>query len=155
MGWLVDWWACPVLRTSSPKRSTRPRGLGRPGTGKTALGSGAVGQWEQLSLIGFSPGPGPGPRSPVFARLPLSVLCLCEPCQPATACSLACATRDRIGFPGSPQPLRRIDSVPYICQTLSIGLITYVINNWTLCVIMEREAAVPVQHRLDEDEIGK
>lgn len=152
----MGWWAGPLLRTSSPKRSTRPRGLGRPGTGKTALGSGAVGQWEQLSLIGLLQ-PWTWAWTSVFlfcSSLSVSLLCLCEPCQPDLACSLACATRDRIGFPGSSQPLRRIDSVPYICQTLSIGLITYVINDSTLCVILERKAAVPSQHRLNEGEIG-
>lgn len=84
-------WARPLVHpVSLPvelERSSRPRGLGRPG--KSALGSGAVGQAGSLLSSASALGPG----------LDLGFLFLLACCDPAPACSLQSATsRPELGF---------------------------------------------------------
>lgn len=164
---------------SNSKRSWRPRGLGKPG--KTALGSGAVGQGGNTSLcaslIGLSPGPGPAdldldldlgflfPSSSAVTLLSLPV-----PCQ--------VPREGRIGFPGSLQPLRRIDSgcrtsstaqfkvfpIGLSCKCCTVGVTVCTVGVFphhdacryfdTVDCVLWMETAAPVQHRSDRDLIG-
>lgn len=103
------------LSSSSSKRSWRPRGLGKPG--KTALGSGAVGQVGTLfSLSALDLGLGLGDLD-LDLDLDLGFLFRSSPAVTLPLLPVPCHVprEGRIGFPGSLQPLRRIDSG---CRTL-------------------------------------
>lgn len=163
---------------SSSERSWRPRGLGKPG--ETALGSGAVGQvGTLLSLIGPQPWTWAWIWTWTWASVSFSHFACCDPASPAPLPVPCQVPREsRIGFPGSLQPLRRIDSgcrtsstaqfkvfpigLPCKCCTVGVTVCTVgVYPHLDVCryldtvgYVLWMETAAPVQHRLNRDVIG-
>lgn len=131
-------------------------------------------RWEHSSLIGLSPGPGPGPGP--GPRFPFSLSACCDPATlPPLPVPCQVPREGRIGFPGSLQPLRRIDSgcrpahfkvfpIGLSCKCCTVGVTVCTVGVYphhdvcqcfdTVDYVLWMEAAAPVQHRLKRDVIG-